>query len=81
VKKIIIGAIQYAAERAFIPLIEEIAETREDAGVFIAHLISVVVLEREGIWVYPFEKDRCLTDLLAEVPELEQTLKKARQSL
>jgi hypothetical protein len=80
-KKIIIGSIQYAAERAFIPLIEEVAETGGDSGVFVAHLISVVVLEREGIWVYSFKGDQCLTDLLATIPELGPTIEKARQSL
>lgn len=80
-RELVIGPVRYAAERAFIPLIEEIAGTGDDSGIFFAHLTSLVILEQERVWVYSFNGESDLTDLLTSVPGLEQAIEEARKSI
>jgi hypothetical protein len=77
----VLGPVQFAAERAFIPIIEEVAETGDAAGVFFAHLLSLVIMESEEVWVYPFDCGLSLTELLSAVPELEHVMMETRKSL
>ncbi len=80
-KKLILGPVRYAAERVFIPVIEESAETGETYGVCFVRLFSLVVVDREGGWVCPIGTEASLSDLISRVPELEHTLTMARHSL
>jgi hypothetical protein len=80
-KRLVLGPVQFAAERAFIPIIEEVAETGDAAGVFFARLLSLVILESEGVWVYPFYGSLSLTELLSAVPELEHVMMETRKTL
>ena len=80
-KKLIPGRVQYAAGRAFIPVIEEFAESVDSGGLFVAHLFSLIVVDPEGDSVHPFENSLTLADLLSRVPDLVRILEHARLSL
>jgi hypothetical protein len=80
-KKVIVGSLRVTASRVFIPVVEETALTEDAAGVFFAHLLSLVVVERENVWVYPFSKKMSLSDLLSLIPELQRAIDEARTFL
>jgi hypothetical protein len=80
-KKVVLGPVRYAADRAFIPVIEEVAEAGKASGAFFARLLSLIVLEKEEVSIYPFSQQLSLTDLLSTVPELAQVMTAAQRSL
>jgi hypothetical protein len=80
-KRVVLGTVRFAAGRAFIPVIEEVAGVEGTVGGCIARPLSLVILEGEEITIHPFGRDLSLTDLFSMVPELEHTLAEARQSL
>ncbi|MDD1679600.1 MAG: hypothetical protein LUO93_10525 [Methanomicrobiales archaeon] len=81
IKKVILGSVHYAAGRAFIPVIEEAAETQEMGGLFFARLISMVVLEGESAWVYPFDRNLSMEELVSIAPQLPHTIEETRKIL
>jgi hypothetical protein len=76
-----IGSVQYAASRAFIPVIEEVAAWKASNGVFYAQLHTLVVVESEGSWIYPFGKKVSLEELLDQIPNLSITMRMAQLAL
>jgi hypothetical protein len=80
-KKVLLGSARIAASRAFIPVIEETAEAGDASGVFFAHLHSLVVVEREGSWVYSFSEIIPLDDLISNVPGLRHSMEQTRELL
>jgi hypothetical protein len=80
-KKLVLGPVKYAADRAFIPVIEVLADTGDTAGACFARLFSLVILDGGGILICPFDNDLSFSDLLSIVPELEHALAVARRSL
>jgi hypothetical protein len=80
-RKLVLGPVKYAADRAFIPVIEVLADTGDAAGACFARLFSLIILEGEGASICPFDNDLSLSDLCSVVPELEQALTMARRSL